>query len=286
VTLQLSHRACELPEQAGRAVSQRDGTALAHQLVLDGIVAALAPQTIQRSRARCRLQPWRSHRWLPVASAPSRTPRDAAFVPCLHELADLSTRPLAPSERVLCLDEMTSLQPRPRRAPTRPARPGDPVQLEHEYRRDGALHLFAAFDTRRGALSAGQCRRTRQVECIACRDHLHRGIPAPISTVHIVCANVSLHHGKRVRAWLAVHPRFVVHFTPVPCSWMNPVEPWGSIRRRKRLRNVNFAGLTDLAAKIAAFIDQWNATTHPFRWTATSFDCVLATVEAALSQAA
>jgi transposase len=39
-----------------------------------------------------------------------------------------------------------------------------------------------------------------------------------------VCDNVSTHHGKEVRTWLAKHPRIVMHFTPVHCSWMNQVE--------------------------------------------------------------
>jgi DDE superfamily endonuclease len=281
VALHVIHRACELPEQAGRSLSQWDCTELARQLVRDGIVAAISPQTIQRILARGRLKPWRSHLWLHP-----RTPRDAAFVQCVQDLADLYTRPLAPWELVLCLDEMTSLQPRHRRAPTRPARPGDPVQLEHEYERDGALQLFAAFDTRSGEVYAGQFRRKRQVECIRFLVHLDRLIPATITTIHLICDNVSVHHGKAIRAWLVDHPRFVFHFLPVHCSWMNQVEQWFSILRRKRLRNVNFTDLADLAAKIAAFIDRWNETAHPFRWTTASFDKLLASVEAALPEAA
>jgi DDE superfamily endonuclease len=281
VVLHVIHRACELPDAVGRSLSQWDCTELARQLVTEAVVDAISPQTIQRILARCRLKPWRSHLWLHP-----RTPRDATFRATVHEIADLYTRPLGPWELVLCLDEMTSLQPRHRRAPTRPARPGDPVQLEHEYTRDGALQLFAAFDTRSGEVYAGQFRRKRQVECIAFLAHLDRLIPATLTAIHLVCDNVSVHHGHAVRAWLAAHPRFVLHFTPVHCSWMNQVEQWFSVLRRKRLRNVNFADLADLAAKIAAFIDHWNATAHPFRWTSASFDNVLASVEAALPQAA
>jgi len=270
-----------LPDQAGRSLSQWDCTELARELVADGIVAAISPQSIQRILARCRLKPWRSHLWLHP-----RTPRDATFAQAVRDVATLYTRPLAPAEVVLCLDEMTSLQPRHRRAPTRPARPGDPVQLEHEYARDGALQLFAAFDTRTGAVYAGQFRRKRQVECIRFLDHLDRLIPPTITTIQLIADNVSVHHGNAVRAWLTDHPRFRLHFLPVHCSWMNQVEQWFSILRRKRLRNVDFANLADLAAKIAAFIDRWNDTAHPFRWTAASFDKVLATVEAALPQAA
>lgn len=275
------HRACELPEQAGCSLSQWDCTELARHLVVDGVVAAISPQTVQRILARCRLKPWRSHLWLHP-----RTVRDAAFVQRVHDLADLYTRPLAPWELVVCVDEMTSLQPRPRRAPTRPARPGDPVRLEHEYVRAGALQLFAAFDTRTGEVYAGQFRRKRQVECIRFLAHLDRLIPATITTIHLICDNVSVHHGKAVRAWLTDHPRFRFHFLPVHCSWMNQVEQWFSILRRKRLRNVNFTDLADLAARIAAFIDGWNETAHPFHWTVASFDKVLASVEAALPEAA
>jgi len=281
VALHVIHRACELPDQAGRSLSQWDCTELARQLVADGIVAAISPQTIQRMLAGCRLKPWRSHLWLHP-----RTPRDGAFAQTVRDLADLYTRPLAPWEVVLCLDEMTSIQPRHRLAPTRPARPGAPLQVEHEYVRGGALQLFAAFDTRSGQGYAGQFRRKRQVECIAFLEHLDRLLPATTTTIHLVCDNVSVHHGSAVRTWLATHPRFVLHFTPVHCSWMNQVEQWFSILRRKRLRTVNFADLRDLAAKIAAFIDQWNDAAHPFRWTTTSFDTVLTAVEAALPAAA
>lgn len=281
MALHAVHRACELPDQAGRSLSQWDCTELAQQLIADGIVPAISAQTVQRILAGMRLKPWRSHLWLHP-----RTPRDAAFVQTVHEIADLYSRALPPEAMVLCLDEMTSIQPRHRCTPTRPARPGDPVQLEHEYARDGALQLFAAFDTRSGEVYAGQFRRKRQVECIAFLDHLDRLIPPTITTIQLVCDNVSVHHGTAVRAWLAAHPRFRMHFTPVHCSWMNQVEQWFSILRRKRLRNVNFLDLPDLAAKIAAFIDQWNATAHPFRWTAASFDKFLVTVEAALPEAA
>lgn len=279
--LHVIHRACDLPEAVGRSLSQWDCTELARHLVLDGIVPSISPQTIQRMLARYRLKPWRSHLWLHP-----RTPRDATFRATVHELADLYTRPLAAWEVVLCLDEMTSLQPRHRRTPTRPARPGDPVQLEHEYVRDGALQLFAAFDTRSGEVYAGQFRRKRQVECIHFLAHLDRLIPTAITTIHVVCDNVSVHHGTAVRAWLAAHPRFRMHFTPVHCSWMNQVEQWFSILRRKRLRNVNFAHLADLATQIAAFINQWNDTAHPFQWRSASFDKVLASAEAALPAAA
>jgi len=285
VGLHVVRLACDLPEAAGRSLSQWDCTELARQLQQDGIVDHISPQTIQRILDRWQLKPWRSHVWLPVASAPSRTPRDAAFIQATQEIADLYLRPLLPTELVLSLDEKTSLQPRPRRTPTRPARPGKPIQVEHEYARAGAVHLFAAFDTRRGTVYGLTFRRKRQVEYLTLLEHLDQMIPASVTTIHLIADNVSIHHGKQVQRWLATHPRFVPHFTPVHCSWMNQVEQWFGILQRKRLRHPHFPDLATLTAAILQFVAEWNAVAHPFRWTAQSFDKVLAKAEAALPPA-
>ena len=269
--------ACELPEQAGRSLSQWDCAELARQLVIDDVVAAISPQTVQRILAANRLKPWRQRVWLHP-----RTPRDATFAAHVRAVGDLLTRLLADDEVVLSLDEMTSLQPRPRRVATRPAQPGRPVQVEHEYQRAGATHLFAAFDTRSGRVYGVTTRRKRQVEYLTLLEHLDRTIPASVTTIHLLADNVSVHHGKLVRPWLAAHPRFVAHFTPVHCSWMNPVEQWFGILRRKRLRSPNFADLAALQQAILQFITEWNEIAHPFRWTTASFENILAKVEAAM----
>ncbi len=67
---------------------------------------------------------------------------------------------------------------------------------------------------------------------------------------------------------------------------MNPVEQWFSILRRKRLRGPNFADLSRLAAALRQFIREWNEAAHPFRWTMTSFEKILARAEASLPEAA
>ena len=271
-------RACERPEQVGRSLSQWDCAELARQLVLDEVVAAISPQTVQRMLAADRLKPWRSHVWLHP-----RTPRDATFAAQVRAVAELLTRLLTEHEVVLSLDEMTSLQPRPRRVPTRPAQPGRPMQGEHEYRRAGATHLFAAFDTRSGQVYGVTTRRKRQVEYLSLLEHLDQTLPPSITTIHLLADNVSVHHGKLVQHWLATHPRFVAHFTPVHGSWMNPVEQWFGILRRKRLRSPNFPDLAALQRAILQFIAEWNEFAHPFRWTTRSFEKVLAKVDAALA---
>ena len=281
VELQVVRLACELPDVVGRSLSQWDCTELARHLERDGVVTAISPQTVRRVLASQRLKPWRRHLWLHP-----RSPRDAEFVRRTKDVAELLTRDLGPHEAALSLDEMTSLQPRPRLAPTRPARPGKPVRVEHEYERKGAMHLFAAFDTRTGR-AYGECfYRKRQVEFITFLEQLDGAIPATITSVHLLSDNVSVHHGRKVRRWLAKHPRFVAHFTPVHCYWMNPIEQWFSILRRKRLRDPNFADVSALARAIRQFIHEWNETAHPFGWTAKSFEKILAKTDATLPEAA
>jgi transposase len=260
-----------LPTPADRSLSVWDCQELARQLVADGVVPVISAETVRRRLGRLALKPWRYHYWL----TPKR-PRDAAFYATVKRLCDLYTRRLAPGEVVLSVDEKTSLQPRPRHHPTRPAQPKRPVQVEHEYHRDGATHLFAAFDTRRGRV-AGQChRRKRAAEFLAFLAHLEAQFGPEITRIHLVLDNLRTHKTAEVQTWLAAHPRFELHFTPVHCSWLNQVEQWFGILQRKRLRIADFASLTDLEAKLDQFIVEWNGHAHPFRWTTASFTKVLA----------
>lgn len=207
----------------------------------------------------------------------AKHPRNAAFYESISEIIDLYTRQLNPDEIVLCLDEKTSLQPRPRNHATKPALPGNKPNLqEHVYKRAGALQLFSAFDTRTGTVY-GQCYdRKRQVECISFLEHLDENISDSIKTIHIVVDNVSTHHGKKVQKWLKAHQRFRFHFTPVHCSWMNQVEQWFSILQRKRFRIVDFPSKIVLREKIYQFIEEWNHHAHPFNWTTKSVARVMA----------
>jgi len=282
VVTHLIKLACELPDDARRSLSLWTCSELARTLQRDGVVDSISPQSVQRILESQKLKPWRVHYWLNA-----KAPRDEAFRATVLNLCDLYTRPLLPHERVLSLDEMTSLQPRTRTLATLPAQPGlVPVHLEHEYERKGAVNLFASFDTRSGEV-IGLCRpRKRQVEFLELLEEIDRRTPTSVTIIHLVCDNVSVHHGKLVRAWLERHPRFRMHFTPVHCSWMNQVEQWFSILRRKRLAAPNFADIAALEKAVLSFIAEWNERTHPFKWTKKSFEKVLAKVDATIAAAA
>jgi len=263
--------ACERPDDAGRSLSQWDCAEIARQLVRDGVVPSISAETVRQILLHHRLKPWRQKMWLSA-----KVPRDAAFAAQVQGICDLYTRPLRPDEVVLCVDEMTSLQPRPRKSKTLAAKKDRPTRVEHEYGRCGALNLFAAFDTRTGKVYGSTASRKRQVEFIAFLEQLDREILASVATVHVVLDNVRMHKGKQVQAWLAKHPRFVFHHPPVHCSWMNQVEQWFGILKRKRLRIADFPDKERLAERLMAFIREWNEIAHPFQWTLKSVAKVMA----------
>ena len=278
VAIHLVKIACERPDDVGRSLCQWDCAELARKLVADGVVTGISAETVRRILSNHKLKPWRHHLWLS-----SKVPRDAEFAARVTNIVDLYTRLLMPWERVLCMDEKTSLQPRTRLSPTLPAQPGQPVRVEHEYQRKGALNLFAGFDTRTGKVYARTAERKRQVEFIAFLEQVDREIPENVTIIHVVLDNLRMHKGKQVQAWLAKHPRFVFHFPPVHCSWMNQVEQWFSILQRKRLRIADFADKPALAERLMAFVAEWNEHAHPFHWSTQSAAKVMAKCEVALA---
>lgn len=237
----------------------------------DEVVSHISAETVRLVLAQNDLKPWRYHTWLSAKVA-----RDADFAAAIGVICDLYTRPLAAHEVVLCVDEKTSIQPRQRPAPTRPAAAGRPVQVEQEYKRDGAFNLFAAFNTRTGEVIGWNAERKRADECVAFLNLLDASLPPELTVVHVVLDNLRVHKSKVVNAWLAQHPRFIFHFPPIHCSWMNQVEQWFSILQRKALRFADFAGLLALDRHLHQFIERWNRIAHPFNWTTKSIAKVMA----------
>lgn len=283
VVMNIVKIACEMPHLRGRALAQWDCQEIVKELIRSGVVLSISSETVRRILNSHKLKPWRYRMWLSA-----KYPRNEQFCQTVRHLGDLYVRSLAEDECVLCLDENTSIQARQALIDPLPARPGQTVLFEHEYRRAGALNLLAAFDTRTGFVYGRCYERKRQVEFIDFLQYLDNTISSKIKTIHIVCDNVPMHHGKQVKKWLLSHPRFVFHFTPVHCSWMNQVEQWFGILKRKLLKLPNFKSKQDLKEKLYLFITQWNETAHAFKWdekTVQKLERIISKVEAVLNSA-
>jgi hypothetical protein len=61
--------------------------------------------------------------------------------------------------------------------------------------------------------------------------------------------------------------KVVFHYTPKHSSWLNQIEIWLSILVRKVLKRGSFVSVEELETKVLAFIDYYNQTAKPFKWT-------------------
>lgn len=261
VAIHIIKIACEMPEKYGRSLDKWDCNEIAMELIRSQVVENISVETVRRILASNKLKPWKHRMWLS-----EKKPRDQEFCDRVKDVAKQYFRDLNEWECVLSVDENTSIQARKRIADLLPAKKGKQVYCEHEYKRGGALNLFAGFDTRSGKVYGKCYSRKRQVEFIDFLEYIDSEIPQDITTIHIVCDNVSTHKGKKVQQWLKLHPRFIFHFTPVHCSWMNQIEQWFGILKRKRLTIANFASKEELNAELDKFILQWNENAHAFKW--------------------
>jgi hypothetical protein len=142
---------------------------LARRLKADGVVSAISADTTQRILRSHQLKPWRHHLWL----SPD-VPRDQYFAQQVGALVDLYTRPLADDEMVVCADEKTNLQPRPRKAPTLPMtlprfRGVSKLELEADHQRRYNTALNTDHQDRFSPLLRIQRQETLPVETRATR---------------------------------------------------------------------------------------------------------------------
>jgi transposase len=175
---------------------------------------------------------------------------------------------LSPPENALVfsVDEKTGIQAKERRAATSPAVPGRPPREEFEYIRHGTASLLAAFEVTTGEVVATDIARNDSVTFIDFLADIDRQVASGLA-IHLVLDNGSSHVSRATRGWLAEHPRFVAHYTPVHASWVNQVELFFSIITRKVIKRGNFTSREDLVSKLMRYIASYNQTATPFAWT-------------------
>jgi transposase len=166
---------------------------------------------------------------------------------------------------VLCVDEKPQAQALERAAPVLALRPGVPEKRSHDYVRHGTTTLFAALEVATGKVTDACYPRHRHEEFLRFLRQVARAYPR--RKLHIVVDNYGTHSHPDVRAWLATHPRIILHFTPTSGSWLNMVEIFFSIITRQAIRRGSFTSVKDLIAAIEAFTGGWNDRCHPFTWT-------------------
>ncbi len=192
-------------------------------------------------------------------------------------------------EGLFCLDECTGLQVLQRIAPDLPADSIRPEYREFEYKRHGTISIISILEKRTGKVfteSIPDHTSTTIIDSVK----RHAGQYDSYKTLHYICDNYSSHSteefclgiaelcGVRLpvlktaverKQWLeSSDKRIVFHFLPSHGSWLNLVEIWFSILKRKALADRSFASVAQKTRAILDFNETWNTHfAHPFKWT-------------------
>jgi transposase len=200
---------------------------------------------------------------------------DPLFIDKVRDIVGLYLDPPAHA-LVLSVDEKSQIQALDRTQPLLPLRPGQVERHTHDYKRHGITSLFAALDTRTGAV-IGECfPRHRAVEFRKFLDTIDDAVP-PALDVHLILDNASTHKTPLIQRWLAKRPRYHVHFTPTSSSWINQIERFFSALTTKQLQRGAHRSVDELEAAITRYLAEHNAAPTPFIWTKTA-DEILANV--------
>lgn len=179
---------------------------------------------------------------------------------------------LNPPEKalVLCCDEKSQCQALERTQPGLPLGIGRIKTVTHDYIRHGTLTLFAALNYLEGKLITTIAEQHRHQEWLAFLKKIHRETPKDLE-IHLIADNYATHKHPEVKAWLAKHPRFHMHFTPTSSSWLNLVERFFR-DLTDRITAGSFASVKELADTIIAYLAERNQNPKRYVWKAKGED--------------
>lgn len=166
---------------------------------------------------------------------------------------------------VFCVDEKTAIQALDRLDPVLPLSPGRAERHGFEYYRHGTLSLYAALNTKTGAVLGKTAQRHTSSEFVAFLTAIVASQPRS-KEIHVIADNLSAHKTKLVAEFLATHRHVHLHFTPTYSSWLDQVELWLSKVERDVIAPGIFTSVKDLARKLMRYIERYNQEAHPVNW--------------------
>ena len=213
---------------------------------------------------------WRAHGLKPHRVKSFKLSNDPDFVKKLEDIVGLY---LDPPEHalVLCCDEKTQIQALDRTQPGLPLKRGRGKTMTHDYKRNGVTTLFAALNMLTGRVLSITDKLHRHQAWLRFLKMIDRNTPKK-KELHLIVDNYATHKHPEVKAWLAKHQRFHIHFTPTSSSWLNMVERFFRDITDKRIRRGIFTSVPELETAINEYIALHNANPKPFIWTAKATD--------------
>lgn len=207
---------------------------------------------------------WRRNDLKPHLMRTFKLSRDPQFESKFWDVIGLY---LDPPEQalVLCCDEKSQCQALERSQPGLPLGMGHIQTRTHDYIRHGTITLFAALNYLTGRIISRTEEQHTHVEWLRFLKQIDRHTPLELE-LHLIVDNYGTHKHEKVRAWLARHPRFHMHFTPTGSSWLNMVERFFRDLTQDALQDGSFAHVRELVAAIEAYLAEHNLAPKPYRW--------------------
>lgn len=197
----------------------------------------------------------------------------------------------------VCLDEQTGIQALERIAADKLPRPGQIAKREYEYKRHGTIVLFGNLHVATGKILCPMLHPTRTEEDFL-KNIKNLVRTDPTATWRFITDNLNTHLSESLVKFIAEQceidkelgikgkcgilksvasrreflcdRQHRIHFiyTPKHTSWLNQIEIWFGVLRRKLTRFGSFDSVEDLSNRISRFIEYYNQTmAHPYHWT-------------------
>lgn len=138
--------------------------------------------------------------------------------------------------------------------------------LGSDLRSPGTSTLLAALKKLEATVNSACQDRHRHEEWLRVLRLVERKTPKHLQ-LHLIVENHATHKRAKVQAWLAQHPRLVVHSTPAEASWLSMVRRFFREFSEHEIQHNSFSSAAGLQQAIARYIEQLNKEPRPFIWT-------------------
>ena len=207
---------------------------------------------------------WQANDIKPHLTRTFKLSNDPQFEPKFWDVIGLYLNPPAKA-LVLCCDEKSQCQALERTQPGLPLGVGQIKTRTHDYTRHGTVTLFAALSYLDGKIISRMAKQHTHKEWLAFLKVIERDTPADLQ-IHLIIDNYATHKHPVVKAWLARHPRFHLHFTPTSSAWLNLVERFFRDLTQDVVREGSFGSVRELVQAMETYLAERNLAPKRYVW--------------------
>jgi len=186
------------------------------------------------------------------------------FRPKRATIVALYTEPPA-GATVLCVDELGPVTPR--NFPPAPgwSVDGHRIKVALDYGRGPEkVWIYGALAVQDGQALTQTALARNTASYLALLQALDHTFPH--GDLYLITDNLSSHSSGPIRDWLLAHPRIQQAFIPVGAAWLNLIEGWWRLFRRKAFAGQSLADQHDIAYVTKIATAQLNRLARPWIW--------------------